>query len=142
MHAFTIVDDMMKPSPSMGIKIADENEQLFDGPGRVEPFGVARWRAAEGRLYPLVMVDPDLYEAAVSLVREAAQVLRRECGTVVELTDVDAAGVLAQCPAAARMASSGFDPRTAFDAACAGRFRELAGSEPEAGFEARQGGRR
>jgi hypothetical protein len=133
---------MMKPNPSMGIKIVDENEQFFRGPGRVEPFGVARWRAAEGRLYPLIMVDLDLYEAAVSLVREAAQVLRRECGTVAELTYVDAAGVLAQCPSAAGMASAGFDPRTAFDAACAGRFRELAGSGPEAGFAAREGGRR
>jgi len=132
---------MLKPSPSVGNKIADENEQLFQEHPGVEPFGVARWRAAEGRLYPLIMVDADAYEAAVTLVHEVARVLRRECGSVAELTHVEAADVLAQCPSTALTANSGFDPGTAFDAARAHRFRELAAREPDAVAESPQGGR-
>ena len=132
---------MLKPSPSLGIEIADENEQTFRTRGGAEPPTAARWRAAEGRLYPLIMVDPGLYEVAVTLVREAADVLRRDCGTVTELIHADAAGVLAECPSAPVMTGFGFEPGTAFEAACAYRFRELAASEPGAALEASQGGR-
>lgn len=131
----------MKPSPSRGSKVVDEKEQFRQLHAGVEPFGVARWRAAEARLYPLIMVDADVYEAAVTLVHEVAQVLSRECGSIAELTRVEAARVLAQCPSTALTASSGFDPGTAFDAARAHRFRELAASEPDAALETRQGGR-
>ncbi|MBC9822899.1 hypothetical protein [Terrabacter sp. MAHUQ-38] len=131
---------MMKPNPSRGTKVADENQQLLQGQARDEPVAVTRWRAAERRLYPLIMVDADLYKTAVTLVHEAAQVLSRECGTVAELTHVDAAGVLAQCPSTALATSSGFDPGTALDAARAHRFRDLAAREPDAGPEPRQGG--
>ena len=132
---------MMKPSPSRGTRNAHEKEQLLQRHASVEPSGVARWRAAEDRLYPLIVVDPDLYEGAVMLVHEVAQVLSRECGSVAELTNVEAARVLALCPSTSLTAGSGFDPGTAFDAARAHRFRELAASEPDAALEERQGGR-
>jgi hypothetical protein len=38
-------------------------------PGGVPPQLLSDWRAAEERLYPVVMVRPDLYERAVRMVR-------------------------------------------------------------------------
>jgi hypothetical protein len=96
----------------------------------------ARWRAAEGQLYPLVMVDPELYETAVTLVVEAAQLLRAECDSIEDLLDLDVAGVIARCRTAARLAEAGINPMTAVDAACARRVLELHGAppfEPQAG---------
>ena len=100
---------------------------------------LARWRAAEGYLYPLVMVDPDLYEGAVALVVEAAQLLRTECDSIEDLFEVDVAGVLARCRAAARLTEAGIDPATAVDAARARRVVELHGPplfDPEASADA------
>src|SRR5689334_5333746 len=37
---------------------------------------VAHWRAAENRLYPVVMTRPDLYERSVRIVRAVADDLR------------------------------------------------------------------
>lgn len=98
------------------------------GPARTlpeEPAVVARWRAAESHVYPLVMSDPDLYELVVGLVVEARDVLREECATVSMLVASDAAVVLARCPSQKVVHSRGFDPVAAFDAARAQRFREL-----------------
>jgi hypothetical protein len=89
-----------------------------------------RWSAAESRLYPLVMVDPDLYEAAVTVVCQALDVLRSQCGTVAELSSADPAVVLDQCPAASTLAALGLDPGVAFAAACAHRWRDLRAVQP------------
>jgi hypothetical protein len=128
---------MTKPSPSPGTEISDEIAQLQRPRAGAEPSAAARWKAAEDRLYPLVMVDPPLYEAALTLVREAADVLRWQCGTVTELAAADPAVTLARCPSAPVMSALGFDPGTAFDAACAYRWRELTlewtHAEPEPG---------
>ena len=131
---------MMTPSPSPGIKIADVNEQLVQRRNVAELPDAARWRAAEGRLYPLIMVDPALYEVAVTLVCEAADVLRRRCGTVSELLGVDASTALASCPSAPVMSALGFDPGTAFDAACAYRWRELTADQTDPGVDVGQAG--
>ncbi|HEX3286234.1 MAG TPA: hypothetical protein VHT50_16700 [Mycobacterium sp.] len=88
-----------------------------------------RWQAAEARLYPLIMVDPAQYEAAVTLVGEASGVLRAHCGTFADLNDADVTGILAQCPSAEVVAASGFDPGVALDAARAHRWRELAAKQ-------------
>jgi len=93
----------------------------------IELTTVARWRAAEGRLYPLIMTDVDLYETAVTLVAEAAQLLRAECDTIEDLLDVDAADVLARCRTTATLGAAGINPTTAVDAACARRLLELRG---------------
>ncbi|MGH3156686.1 MAG: hypothetical protein ACRDNF_08960 [Streptosporangiaceae bacterium] len=87
-----------------------------------------RWRAAESHLYPLIMSDPELYELAVTLVVEVREVLRRRCPTISALIDADPAAVLAGCPSARAVGDRGFDPVTAFHAACAHRSRELAGT--------------
>ncbi|MGH8861835.1 MAG: hypothetical protein ACRDVG_11500 [Jatrophihabitantaceae bacterium] len=112
----------------VGIEIAGESERMFHG--QAAPPAADRWRAAEGRLYPLITVDPALYEAAITLVCEAADVLRSKCGTPTELVHVDAIDVLSQCPSAPLMSALGFDPGTAFDAACAYRWRELRMGQP------------
>jgi hypothetical protein len=104
---------------------------------------LAQWRAAEGRLYPLVIVDPKLYETAVMLVAEAGRILRAECDSIEDLLDLDVAEVLARCRTAGRLAEAGVNPATAVDAARARRVLELHGSslfETQAGSFA-EGGR-
>lgn len=101
--------------------------QLIGG----QPPAIERWRSAERSLYPLIVSDPDLYKAAVGLVVEARDVLRGMCDTVPALLDVEAAAVLARCPAAAGLAERGLDPMMALDAARAYRWRELSGAQPD-----------
>jgi hypothetical protein len=131
----TIVDVVtQQPGRPLGNRITAENLRLPRSRADAEdPPYAARWNAAEDRLYPLVMVDPDLYEAAVTLVCQALDVLRSQCGTVAELTNADPAEVLRQCPAASTVAALGLDPGVVFDAACAYRSRDLAAgrAEPE-----------
>lgn len=112
---------MTRATPAAGIDIAGSS---------ATPPAAHRWRAAEERLYPLITVDPALYEAAVRLVCEAADVLRWKCRTVPELVEVDAADVLTQCPSAPLTSALGFDAHTAFDAACAHRWTELRMNQP------------
>jgi hypothetical protein len=116
---------MTKPSPSVHVEPQDEIVQLRDSGAQAEPPAAARWRAAEGRLYPLIIVDPPLYESAVTLVCEVADVLRERCASVAELVAADPTEVLARCASTPVMSALGFDPRTAFDAGCAYRWREL-----------------
>jgi hypothetical protein len=80
---------------------------------------------AENRLYPLVVVDPDLYEAAVTLVREVLDVLRSQCATVAELTSLDPADVLRQCPTASALPPLDLDLVVVLDSARAHRWRDL-----------------
>jgi hypothetical protein len=133
---------MTRSNPPAGIEIDDE----FGQPGwpspRPQSRVAARWIAAEGRLYPLIVVDPVGYEAAVTLVCEAADVLRSQCGTVTELVAADAATVLARCPSGALMSSLALDPDTVFDAARAHRWRELTGRRRDAEPGAGRGGQR
>lgn len=84
-----------------------------------------RWRAAEAKLYPLVVADPDLYMLVVQLVVEVRELLRAECATMSALLDASAAGVLTRCASAPKVQTEGFDPRIAFDAARVARLREL-----------------
>lgn len=105
-------------APIGAITIVDQVTSDFDAT-------MWRWRAAESRLYPLVMADPDLYQLAVGLVVEAYEVLRRSCSTITALIECDAAGVLSECPSAAAVGDYGFDPAIAFDAARARLVREL-----------------
>lgn len=125
MYAFTIVDVMTTWSPASGIEIADASEQTLPPDDGRETLAVRSWRAAEGRLYPLITVDAVLYEETVTLVREATDVLRARCAVVTELIDVDPRDVLARCPSAPAWMERGLDPATVFDAARAVRWREL-----------------
>jgi hypothetical protein len=101
----------------------NEPGQVADAGG--EPLHVVRWRAAEGRLYSLITLDAEMYEAAVTVVTEAAAVLRSQASCRAELLHADAPAVLAQCPSASAMLALGLDPGVAFDAARAHCWREL-----------------
>ena len=112
-------------SPIPGREISDENEPARPTRDGIEVLAVRSWQAAEAHLYPLAMVDPDLYEEAVTLVREAADVLRSCCADVTVLIDADPREVLDHCQSAPLWTERGLDPLTAFDAARAIRWREL-----------------
>jgi hypothetical protein len=133
---------MTKPNLLREIEIADESERAFRTRGSVDRPIAAGWRAAEARLYPLIMVDAALYEAAVTLVGEAVDVLRERCQTVSDLVHVDPVVVLSGCSSASTMADLGLDPTTAFDAACACRWRELTADQPQAAFGSSRGSAR
>jgi hypothetical protein len=77
----------------------------------------------------LITADLTMYEAAVTVVGEAATALRMRCSTVTELKDVDAVEILGLCASAPAMAALGLGPDTAFDAARAVRWRELAADD-------------
>ena len=111
-------------SPGLGdeASAASEHPVALRGLGDLAP---EPWRAAETRLYPLVVADPELYEAAVTLVREAAEVLRARCRSVADLAGRDPSDVLDRCPSAQTATASGVDPGTAVDAARACVWREL-----------------
>jgi len=125
MYIFTIVDGMTTWSQTPGIEVAAENQGTLPPCGGPETTAVRSWQAAEGRLYQLITVDAVLYEDAVTLVREAAGVLRSRCADVIDLMDVDPLDILAGCPSAPVWTQCGLDPATAFDAARAFRWREL-----------------
>lgn len=101
-----------------------DNESV-DSPTAEESTAVARWRTAEGHLYPLIVSDPDLYEIVVQLVVEVRDILRAECATVPALVAAEAAPVIGRCPSQPAAESAGFDTKAAFDAARAQRFREI-----------------
>lgn len=86
---------------------------------------VERWRKAESQLYPFAMSDPDLYEAAVTLVVEARDILRERCADRTAVGAIGADEVLRGCPHRSAVAEYGFDARIAVDAARAQRWREL-----------------
>jgi hypothetical protein len=91
-----------------------------------------RWFRAEERLYPVAMVMPERYEAALRLVGRLAEQLRASCPDLPSLVAADAEAL----GMAERLAS--FDPVTAQDldlslvagAACSIRYRELAANRP------------
>lgn len=118
---------MTEPSPGSA---TTGSEEAFRQAVDEQAAQVLRWQAAEGRLYPLVMVDPELFEAAVGLVVEARDVLRDECRTAEELTTISSRTVLDRCRSAASVEGQGFDTRLAVDAARAQRWRELSEAAP------------
>ncbi|MFN2479618.1 MAG: hypothetical protein ABR615_10680 [Pseudonocardiaceae bacterium] len=89
----------------------------------------ARWRGAEDRLFPVVLVDPDAYRRALSVVSLLLEELRANTTSVDQLLglDVDPAPLLAALPVGGdRFASSaGGENRLTLEAAFAVRDREL-----------------
>jgi hypothetical protein len=92
-----------------------------------EMWAVEQWRAAEAKLYPLIMVDPDLFETAVTMVAEASQLLRTQCDTVEDLLEIDTKSLASRCPSVRRVMASGLSPMLAVDAARARRWLEING---------------
>lgn len=88
---------------------------------------MGRFTAAEARLYPMALTDPDGYQLATSLVGLVADELRRSCSdvsTVVERRD-ELIAMLPQLVADAGSSLAGMPVDAVVDAASALRCREL-----------------
>ena len=96
-------------------------------PGGVPPQLLSDWRSAEERLYPVVMVRPDLYERAVRMVRAVADELAR-CLDLAALTGAwgTAAEIVHRAAGEAGLELEGLDAGLVAGAAFSMRYRELA----------------
>ncbi len=100
---------------------------------------MARFTTAEGRLYPMVMVDPVGYQHATSLVGLVVDELRGNC-TDIEAVLQARAGLIDRLPeiaAAASITLGGIPADTVIDAASAIRCRELQPVAPDPAEAAR-----
>ncbi|MDQ1491236.1 MAG: hypothetical protein QOJ23_3750 [Actinomycetota bacterium] len=98
-------------------------------PGGVPPQVLSDWKAAEERLYPVVMVRPDLYERAVSMVRVVADELAG-CLDLAALVREwgGAAGIVHRAAGEAGLDLEGLDAGLIAGAGFSMRYRELAGA--------------
>ncbi len=98
-------------------------------PGGIPPQLLSDWKAAEERLYPVIMVRPDLYERAVRMVRVVADELAG-CLDLPALAAAwsGAADTVHRSATAAGLDLDGLDPGLIAGAAFSMRYRELAGA--------------
>jgi hypothetical protein len=91
---------------------------------------IQRWRTAEERLYPVVMVRPDLYERYISVVRAVADELR-SYATLDALIEAfgDSAEITARVVRAEIISTEGMDLGLVAGAAFSLRYREVAEEE-------------
>jgi hypothetical protein len=96
-------------------------------PGGVPPQLLSDWKTAEERLYPVVMVRPDLYERSVRLVRVVADELAG-CLDLAALVDAwgEAAEIVHRGATEAGLDLEGLDPGLIAGAGFSMRYRELA----------------
>jgi hypothetical protein len=102
-------------------------------PGGVPPQPLSDWQAAEQRLYPVIMVQPDLYERAVSMVRVVVDDLAG-CSDLAALVAAwgGAAGIVHRAAGEAGLDLEGLDPDLIAGAGFSMRYRELAGAAARA----------
>lgn len=102
-------------------------------PGGVPPQLLSDWRAAEERLYPVVMVRPDIYERAVRMVRAVADELAG-CLDLAALAGAwdGAAEIVHRAAGDAGLDLEGLDAGLIAGAAFSMRYRELAGQAARA----------
>lgn len=98
-------------------------------PGGIPPQLLSDWKAAEERLYPVVMVRPDLYERAVRMVR----VVTDELAGCLDLPALvaawpGAAETVHRSVTTAGLDLDGLDAGLIAGAAFSMRYRELAGA--------------
>jgi hypothetical protein len=88
---------------------------------------LVRFTAAEGRLYPLAMVDPEAYERGVTLTGMLLKDLRSTCPDIDAVLDrrETLLQLLTETPEENSPSAGGFSPETLVDAASALRCREL-----------------
>lgn len=65
------------------------NPNPIDPKRIAETLTLARWRAAEDRIYPLVMVDPHLYQRAVTVIASICEAVRERGLGRAELLALD-----------------------------------------------------
>jgi len=102
-------------------------------PGGVPPQLLSDWRAAEERLYPVVMVRPDLYERAVRMVRAVTDELAG-CLDLAALAGAwgSAAEIVHRAAGETGLELEGLDAGLIAGAAFSMRYRELAGAAARA----------
>jgi hypothetical protein len=104
------------------------SEPADHGAGDVPVELAQRWQAAEERLYPIVMVRPDLYERSIELVRSIADELRGVTTTAALVQAFgDAAEIAARVIKRESLAVDDIDVGLATSAAFALRHREMVG---------------
>jgi hypothetical protein len=98
-------------------------------PGGVPPRLLSDWKSAEERLYPVVMVRPDLYERAVTMVRVVADELAG-CLDLAALVGAwgEAAEIVHRGAGEAGLDLDGLDAGLIAGAGFSMRYRELAGA--------------
>lgn len=99
----------------------------MDSPNaRIPPEAMARFTSAEARLYPLAMVDADMYERATALVGMLARDLRENCPDIEAVLGRRDALVtlLPDLAAQAGVSLAGLQTDTVVDCASALRCRE------------------
>jgi len=98
-------------------------------PGGVPPQLLSDWMSAEERLYPVVMVRPDLYERSVRLVRVVADELAG-CLDLAALVQAwsTAADIVHRAAGEAGLDLEGLDAGLVAGAAFSLRYREMAGA--------------
>jgi hypothetical protein len=94
----------------------------------VPPRMLGEWRSAEDRLYPVVMLRPDLYERSVELVRKVADELAATCPDIDALVAAwpEATDVVYRVSSLALMPLGDLDVSLVAGAAFSLRYREMA----------------
>ena len=102
-------------------------------PGGVPPKLLSDWKSAEERLYPVVMVRPDLYERSVRMVRAVADELAG-CLDLPALVKAwgTAAEIVHRAAGEGGFDLEGLDAGLIAGAAFSMRYRELAGAAARA----------
>jgi hypothetical protein len=98
-------------------------------PGGIPPQVLSAWKSAEERLYPVVMVRPDLYERAVRMVRAVTDELAG-CLDLPALAAAwgEAAEIVHRAAGEAGLDLDGLDAGLIAGAGFSMRYRELAAS--------------
>ena len=102
-------------------------------PGGVPPQLLSDWKTAEERLYPVVMVRPDLYERSIRMVRVVVDELTG-CLDLPALVNEwgEAAEIVNRAATEAGLDLEGLDAGLIAGAAFSMRYRELAGAASRA----------
>jgi hypothetical protein len=102
-------------------------------PGSVPPQLLSDWKSAEERLYPVVMVRPDLYERSIRMVRATADELAG-CLDVGALVNAwgGAAEIVHRAATEAGFDLEGLDAGLIAGAAFSMKYRELAAATSRA----------
>lgn len=96
-------------------------------PGGIPPKLLSDWKSAEERLYPVVMVRPDLYERSVRVVRAVTDELAG-CGDLAALAEAwdSAADIVHRAATDTGLDLEGLDAGLLAGAGFSMRYRELA----------------
>jgi hypothetical protein len=81
----------------------------IERPDSVIPFAVARWRAAESRLFAGLLLDAEPYERSLVVMAAAIEILQTGCATKELTLEVDPLAVATEAAAATGVDLVGVD---------------------------------